>query len=144
LFITAVGGGIAIVFNCFAVADSHGLHPRTMGWHEFDGWLKRQWLSDRATAIKWTNRITAVSILPVVTTSALRFIWDVSLPLSAKITEVFIVVSVCLIVVGSGLSLAATSHPKLGNEQRGLKGWEAWIPNVTLGLYVSMVILVLP
>ena len=144
LAIAGICGVFGVVFACFSIADSHHLHPTTMSEAQFENWADRQWLKDRAHAIRVTYAVILVCLIPAMAGFLLRFVFGLSVPLSHAVAQWFVLGSIVIVLAGVGFSLAFTNHPKSGNDQRGLRPWHAWTPNIVLGVYTLAVLLVLP
>ena len=142
--ITAAGGAFGVVFSVFSIADSVGLHPTTMSPKNFEDWLSRQWIKSRSQGLRASNLVLAVCLLPLVIVGVMRFIFDVSIPLNATAVNWVIGGGILVSLVGTWLGLMKTTHPKIGNDQRALKPFEAWAPNAIISLYVCALVLTLP
>lgn len=142
--ITAGGGTFGVVFSVFSIADSVGLHPTTMSPADFEEWLSRQWIRSRSQGLRVSNLVLGVCLVPLVTAAIMRFGFDASFSLGFAAINWVVGVGILISLVGTWLGVMKTTHPKIGNDQAGLRPYEAWVPDLMISFYVCALILTLP
>lgn len=141
--VTGLAGLFGIVFNAFSVGDSQALHPTDMSPQDFDSWIGRQWIKDRAMAYKMTNRVLLLTTPPAVIGVLLR-IFGAKETLTQDGVNWVVGIGVVLSLLGTYLSVNRTRHPTTGNEQIGVKRWEPFVSNAAISLYTLALMVVLP
>ena len=146
LFIAIAGAGCAfsISFTAFVLGDTLNSHPTTMTKREFDSWVSRQWLHSAGQAYRAASVTAVVTSAPVLVLVILRLAGVPGLPLSSVLVNLSGGAGIALCVAGTLLSITRTLHPELGNEQVGVKHWEAWAATSSISAYSFLVLLLLP
>ena len=145
LFVAVAGAGglFGMVFNAFSIADSPGHHPTSFTATELNNRRNRQWLATRAEAYKAMKLIIVSTGLPTLVGIVVR-LCGVGVTISVMASNWIIGVGILLCLAGTVLCLTRSMHPESGNEQVGLRAWEAWATNIVIGLYTLLIVFVLP
>jgi hypothetical protein len=143
--ITAAGGASSVLFSGFVVGDSWSMHPTRMDSVAFGVWRSRQWIRSQQDAKHATNLIVGVGMIPVVIVMILRISGahlDSFFGLAG--INALIYVGIAATIAGTGAALSRARHPDTGNDQVGLRQWEAWTCTMGLSVYTFWLVLVLP
>jgi hypothetical protein len=139
--ITGAGGIFGLLFNAYSVSDSVGLGPKDPEEHEL--WLKTQWLTSRANAYRWGQRVAIYTALPLAVATVLKVVIDFRVSLNATGINILIGIGILLTLLGTFLSVGRTAHPVNG-PQMGVRPIEAFGTNIVISLYVTALIICLP
>lgn len=143
VFVTGAGGLFAVLLTAFTIGDASSLHPTNLTQSEFDRWRATQWLHDRSAAYRATNIVAVFGVLPPIVGTTLRMS-GIRLKLNQWDVNWIVGTAIGLSLIGAVLSLSRTRHPVTGNNQSGLRKWEAWATTLAISVYTLMLILVLP
>ena len=144
LFTTMTGaiGAFAVMFASASIPDSMGLHPTTLTPEEFDKWRERQWLQDRPHALRAMYLVMAVCGIPIILTTAISVLFDLSPSLANFVVGVIVLLGAAFVLFGTVMSFV--THPTKGNDQKALRAWGAWTPNVLIAGFACLLLLTLP
>lgn len=141
--ITGAGGIAGVAFTSFAVGDSVAMHPTTLQPAEFDQWRRKQWIKNQEQAYSDALRIAVVTAIPVAIAMIIR-LFGVRVDIDLAGANWVVGIGIFLALLGTAMSLKRAVHPVTGNDQHGLKQWEAWSAVTVISLYSTVLILVLP
>lgn len=142
--ITCAGGATAVMFSAYVVGDSWSMHPTTMRDPAiFQAWRKQQWIQNQKHANDQSNLIVLGGMVPLIISVILRF---AKAHLDVGLAGINIVVGAGIVssMLATGYALNRARHPDQGNDQIGIKQWEAWTSTLTISFYTSGLVLILP
>ncbi|MFD8306048.1 hypothetical protein ACFV29_27455 [Streptomyces sp. NPDC059690] len=139
--ITAVGGLAGVYFTSFAVGDSHGTGPRHPRIRR--AWVKEQWVQDQKDAYAKANRLAAIGSVPIFAAVLVRIFIGHFKPNNGSVYTL-VGVGLALAMAGVFLGVQRTAHALTNEDQKGLRGYEAYSTTVAASLYTAALILFLP
>lgn len=141
--IAGAGGATAVVFSAFFVGESWGMYPTTLSPADFDAWRKRQLIQDAHDARKQSLLVVIIGIVPLAITPIVR-LGGAHIELSLPGMNAVVGIGFLLTLAGTTAGLFRARHSLLGNDQKGIRCWEAWSSAMAISLYTISLLLVLP
>lgn len=138
--IAGAGGACGVFFTSFSVGDSWHAGPKDPS--DRTRYIRKPWIETHEQAYKNSTKVTLVSLAPIILGMFLRG-FQVIAPISSLGVNCTVWAGLILSIAGAFVGNMRMAHPPTGI-QIPLQPWEAYGTTLVLGVYVLMLMILLP